>query len=89
MREGSEWSCVPYLVEIVSGLSEGNGDAGAQEAAGSVAVRQAGHRSLALQRRETHLNGLTEQQHGLRHRVAGAERRENREERTVTIKIHL
>lgn len=59
-----------YLVEPVSRLGgQGNRDAGAQVAAGPVAVRQTGHRPLSLQRRQAHLHCLTQQQHSLGQRV--------------------
>lgn len=67
---------VRYLVQPVSGLGEGHGHAGAQVAAGSVAVGQAGYRAFPLQRGETHLNGFAKQQHGLGQVVAETEKRQ-------------
>lgn len=65
-----------YLVQPVPRLGEGHRDAGAQVAAGSVAVGQTGYCSFSLQRGETHLNRLAQQQHSLGQRVAETERRE-------------
>lgn len=59
-----------HLVEPVAGVRERHGHAGAHVAAGPVAVGQAGGRPLALQRGQTGLDRLAEQQHGFRQRVA-------------------
>ena len=62
-----------YLVQPVSRLGERHRDAGAQVAAGSVAVGQTGYHPLSLQGGETHLNCLAQQQHSLGQRVAEIE----------------
>lgn len=73
----------PHLVQQVSGLGERHRDAGAQVAAGSVAVGQAGYRPFSLQREQTHLNHLAEKQHRLGQRVSEAQRD------NVTLLIHV
>lgn len=74
-----------YLVQPVSSLGEGHRDAGAQVAAGSVAVGQAGDRPFSLQRGQTHLDRLAEQQHSLGQRVAERHTYETKTARTVTM----
>lgn len=68
---------VHYLVQPVSRLGKRHWDAGAQVAAGSVTVGQAGYCPFSLQRGETHLNWLAKQQHSLGQWVATTERRES------------
>lgn len=70
-------SLAPYLVEPAARLGEWHRDAGAQVAAGSVTVREAGHHPFSLQRGQAHLNHLTKKKHSLGQRVAETEGREN------------
>lgn len=64
-----------HLVEPVAGVRERHGHAGAHVAAGPLAVGQAGGRPLPLQRGQTGLDRLAEEQHGLGQRVAGKDKR--------------
>lgn len=63
-----------YLVEPVSRLSEWHGDAGAQVAARSVTVGEAGHHPLPFQGGQAHLDYLTQKKHGFGQRMAETDR---------------